>query len=344
MRTLFVLAGLALTTPALAAGPFGEVRVGNWRGGAFTNNTSGNFSHCVVSANYRSGVTLLVSVTSNFSWNLGFSNKHWQLKVGQNIPLELTFDRNAKLRVSGRAVQPNLIVVTMPPESALVRDFRGGEMMELFALGGRYNFRLTSTSQVMPTLVDCVRQNQNLHVAPGTRPPAGSAPVTASAPPANDGVLHLEAVTLATNFLLASQLPEPRVLNRSEIAPTLAANGTAWRAAGATGTVRVVRPTAGNQSAVDVAAIIVGNDAKLCKGSFASGRTSEMIDSEVMVRGFSTCDDSGGQRYAEYYVVPRKVGGFAVFSVQAGADGGRPAAIVEEKRATFQKAAMQAAR
>ena len=42
---------------------------------------------------------------------------------------------------------------------------------------------------------------------------------------------------------------------------------------------------------LDVAAAIVGNDAKDCKGKFASARNSELIDSEVVFRGMSSCED-----------------------------------------------------
>jgi hypothetical protein len=39
-----------------------------------------------------------------------------------------------------------------------------------------------------------------------------------------------------------------------------------------------------------------GGDANDCKGKFASGRTSELVDSDVVFRGFSSCDDTDGAR------------------------------------------------
>ena len=57
-------------------------------------------------------------------------------------------------------------------------------------------------------------------------------------------------------------------------------------------------------------------DSKECKGKFASGRISELIDSDVVFRGYAVCDDSYGPRTAEYLIVPRrKGGGFVIFSV-----------------------------
>lgn len=93
---------------------------------------------------------------------------------------------------------------------------------------------------------------------------------------------------------------------------------------------------------IDVAADIAASDAKASSGKFASGRTAELVDSDVLFRAFSTCDDSEGLRYAEYYVVPRKRGGFAVFA--GGSKGGNvgTSGTVETKRTIFQKAAIQA--
>lgn len=66
MRLSIVLAGAMLAFPALAAGPFAKFTVGNWAGGAFTNNDTGQFSHCAVSASYKSGVTMHASLNGNF--------------------------------------------------------------------------------------------------------------------------------------------------------------------------------------------------------------------------------------------------------------------------------------
>jgi hypothetical protein len=42
---------------------------------------------------------------------------------------------------------------------------------------------------------------------------------------------------------------------------------------------------------------------------------SELVDSDVVFRGMATCEDSDGSRVAEYFIVPRRKGGFVMFSV-----------------------------
>jgi len=59
----------------------------------------------------------------------------------------------------------------------------------------------------------------------------------------------------------------------------------------------------------------VSNDAKDCKGKFASARNSELVDSEVIFRGMSSCEDSEKSTLAEDFIFPRKAGGFIMFSV-----------------------------
>ena len=58
---LAVLSALAPSTSD-AAGPFGTVTVGNWHGGAYTDDKSGAFSHCAAGATYQSGIYFMVSI------------------------------------------------------------------------------------------------------------------------------------------------------------------------------------------------------------------------------------------------------------------------------------------
>jgi len=52
---------------AQARGPYGSVHVGNWTGGAYTNDKDGSFSHCAAVAPYQSGINFLVSVSADFN-------------------------------------------------------------------------------------------------------------------------------------------------------------------------------------------------------------------------------------------------------------------------------------
>jgi hypothetical protein len=126
--------------------------------------------------------------------------------------------------------------------------------------------------------------------------------------------LQIEAIELASNFILRTPLHNPKVISRAETPVEIASNGASWRSEEASGFVRIIAPQ-GNVKGLDVAAAVVAGDAKECKGKFASGRTSELVDSDVVFRGFASCEDSDGSRMAQYFIVPRQKGGFVMFSV-----------------------------
>jgi hypothetical protein len=47
---------VACATFAAAKGPYGSIQVGNWKGGAYTNDVTGAFSGCTAGAAYQSGI------------------------------------------------------------------------------------------------------------------------------------------------------------------------------------------------------------------------------------------------------------------------------------------------
>jgi hypothetical protein len=160
----------------------------------------------------------------------------------------------------------------------------------------------------------------------------------------------MEAMQLATNFILASGLRNPKVLSRQDAPVAFANFGAAWKSEEAVGAVKIVPPDDGQTKSLDVAAAIATGDAASCKGKFASGRVSELIDSEIVFRGFSSCEDSDGPRTAQFFVVPRKAGGFVIFSVanfetasaMPGTESSNPGVKTEDHLPAFQKAALTA--
>ena len=349
MRTfraiIAVIAATLCSTLGHAAGPISPVKVGNWQGGSYTDDSTGLFSHCAVSASYKSGIIFSVAISKDGSWRFGFINNVWHQTVGQNMPVDLTFDGRGPYHVYARAIQPNFVVVEMPSTSETVRLFRNAVQMNAFTSGQLFSFALTDTSVMIPALIQCVRNNG---VSTASAPP----PVVASpGPPPHDATntsapasdLHDEAIELATNFVLNAKLDSPKILSRHDTPVEYAPYGADWRATGALGSVRII-VGGPDTKGIDVAAEVVAADARECKGKFASARSSEMVDSEVMFRGFSSCEDSGGSRTVEYFIVPRKKGGFALFSILGTPTVDNPTtATTADKLPIFQRAALTAA-
>jgi hypothetical protein len=333
-----LLLALGLIFPANARGPYGSIRVAGWSGGAFTDDKTGEFSNCIASANYKSGINVGVLVTKTYHWALGFTHPSWALAPGQKFPIVLSFDGRNTYNVDGVAVSRVMVLVQMPEDSALIKSFRVARTMSAFAQGNLFQFNLNGTAILLPSLVNCVKTiNANGIAAatdfsvatnvtprlvspttpttPPTTPPTTTSSLQPDRPQEGSVELQLEAMQIASNFILkASSLSHPSLLSRSETPVSLISTGAAWKADNATGFVRIIPPQP-NVAGLDVAAAVVGNDAKDCKGKFASARNSELIDSEVVFRGMSSCEDSERSVIGEYFIFPRKAGGFIMFSV-----------------------------
>jgi hypothetical protein len=367
MLARMACAGMAAwSSGAWAGGPYGSIQVGNWKGGANTDDRSGEFTHCAALAGYKGGIFVMVSIDLLGTWSLGMMHRSWRLQVGETIPISLTFDSRSQFHVFGNPIHPDIVVVPMPVDSALINAFRKAHLMTAFAKGQLLTFELTSTSQLLPALATCVRQaksgtqlseirirggaspapSQQAQPAPAPPPARTATSLTSSGEPPQAPALspemRIEAIELASNFILGSRLQNPKVLPRAETPAEFASFGAAWKSDEAFGFVKIIAPK-GNVKGLDVAAAVAGADSKECKGKFASGRVSELVDSDVVFRGFATCEDSDGSRVAQYFILPRRKGGFVLFSV-VSTMGSEPArTVVRDERLTdFRKAALTA--
>src|SRR6266702_640061 len=147
---------VAAVTPSSARGPYGSIPVGNWQGGAYTNDKNGAFTHCAAGTTYQSGIYFVVSISDNGSWRLGFAHESWRLTAGEAFPLALTFDGQPAFNVQGLPLGAQLVNVDMPVNSALIAQFRKAKVMTAFAQGQLFQFNLNQTGQLLPALLNCV--------------------------------------------------------------------------------------------------------------------------------------------------------------------------------------------
>jgi hypothetical protein len=276
-----------------------------------------------------------VAVTRSFGWTLGFYDPKWALVQNSQIPIELHFDGGAAVDVFGNAINPTLVVVPMPDNSTLINAFRFAYQMNAIAQGNVFQFNLASTSKLMVQLVDCVRTSLTLESSgsPVLQQPPISATTTQD--------IILEETRLATSFLLAAQLPGAQIVPQSEVPAQLASYGAVWKAEDAVGAVRIYRPQPGLKE-LDLASRIIDSDAQSCKGKFVSGRYSELVDADVIVRVVTSCAESAGQTYAQYFIAPQPNGGFVGFSVVNKGVLGQQGASTAQSVGVFEKAALTA--
>lgn len=174
-------------SPSSARGPYGSITVGNWKGGAYTNDNNGAFTHCSAGAIYDSGIFFMVSIAENGSWRLGFAHDSWHLTSGQAFPLTLNFDGQPAFNVYGMPMGAQLISVEMPVNSALINQFRKARQMTAFAQGHLFQFNLNQTGQLLPALLNCVVTVKKNGVANAGEFAVAAKPVAAPTQPAAPG-------------------------------------------------------------------------------------------------------------------------------------------------------------
>lgn len=193
MRVVIWVAALAAwlfasATPSHARGPYGSITVGNWKGGAFTDDKSGAFTHCSAGTTYQSGIFFMVAIANNGSWRLGFAHDSWRLTPGEAFPLALTFDGQPAFNVYGMPLGTQLVNVEMPVTSNLINQFRKARQMTAFAQGQLFQFNLNQTGQLLPALLNCVVSVKKNGVAGAgefavaAKPAAAPPPQQAAAP------------------------------------------------------------------------------------------------------------------------------------------------------------------
>jgi S1-C subfamily serine protease len=145
---------IAIASVANAKGPYGNIHVGNWRGGAFTDDNTGAFSHCAATTAYGNGIILVVGQNASNSWLLSFASPNFHLKQGETVPIDLTFDGQAEARVFASANSAIMATAILPPNVA--RTFQKASLMVAVSGSTVLNFNLTSTGPLLAVLSSCV--------------------------------------------------------------------------------------------------------------------------------------------------------------------------------------------
>ena len=162
-----ILLGCLVACPnySEARGPYGSIKVGAWKGGAYTNDKTGAFTHCAAGAPYLSGIYFMVLVDAGLDWALGFANDKWSVTNGQVFQIALTFDGQTPFNVQGVALSESLVRVPMPSNSSLIAQFRKAKSMTAFTQGQLFQFKLDQTAQLLPTLANCVAKVKEVGVS-----------------------------------------------------------------------------------------------------------------------------------------------------------------------------------
>ena len=93
--------------------PGSSFNYGNWYGNAFTNDATGEFSHCAISASYNSGDILYFTINSDVTVSVAVSNPTLNLTANQTFPVSLTVDRRQKFFGTATAISREMATLTI---------------------------------------------------------------------------------------------------------------------------------------------------------------------------------------------------------------------------------------
>jgi hypothetical protein len=164
--TAAALMATGLSLGAAGAAEIHTFNVNNWKGGAYTNDQSGAFSHCAARADYKSGITLLFVVNKDYEWAMAFNNSNWNLQTGTTFPVRYQIDRGAIRNGTANVIGKDLVRVALPDSTDLFNDFRRGNNLAIQGGSEVLNFRLTDTSAMLNAVLACARDFRSRAMAP----------------------------------------------------------------------------------------------------------------------------------------------------------------------------------
>lgn len=309
---------LAGALPAQAA-EIAPLKIGNWKGGAYSSDQTGRFSHCAASAKYRSGIALLFSVSNDRSWSMGFSSPEWQLNPGASYPVQYRIDNGPVLNGVARAKNPKLAQIMLPADERLFKAFRYGGTLRVAAAKKVLEFRLTDTSKLLRALLGCSQRfagfgdgGSDPFAQSGGGDPFTSAPRQASAPAGGPSTAHRQEGHELSSLLLSKAGMRFEFLTPDDNPTLWARNAASFRMPGMVGSIRVFDDPSLSSAALKTG--IVSGDSQSCKGRFASASVS--VDRPAFRDFLVACVSGGRDDMAIYYVLlDRRAGGHYLLSL-----------------------------
>ena len=304
MPLLRVLGFALLLTVAIAliAPPANAFTAGGWEGQA-NNDEDGTFRDCTMTADYANGITLAFIISRDFGWGLVLANDKWGLKVGSEKAVKLMVDSLATIAGTAKVVDVHGILIPLDNADPVVEAMRHGHTLSVITSAGKVSFKLSGTRDAIAALANCVSKHLEAEKAGGIEAKApdenkdnGNKLFTPSE--AADFVSHLLAAAGITDYQIAD--PDANPMPSFDVVWTYA-NG-------------IVAALVGykNMTAADLdeeANVVMADDAKNCKGDFASGKKiSEPEDSVSVKRLFTACRSTGRSVEIHYTLVKTESG------------------------------------
>lgn len=306
------------------AAKYKNLNLGAWKGGIYASNKTGNFSHCVVSAKYKSGITLLFSVTKGLKWQVGFSKPAWNLTVGDKYPVKYQVDKRRTHSGEANAVSKKLAIIYLPGSSKLFSEMRRGRLLRVKTEDDLLSFRLTGTSKMLRQLLACARKYDGRNLTPVAKAPSSNSnsknpfagsnnqenqTAEASKPRRKSGItpqFRREAKVWFDAHLAASSERYSIVPNKGSAQKMYRKHALVWRVGKKTGIIGSLRIFP-RKKAEALENNVMAFEARSCKGDFASKYFKhDGVGSAPASRLLATCRQDSGKTWSTYYAITNR--------------------------------------
>jgi hypothetical protein len=228
-----VVAAFALPSFAMAELiPGSDIQSGNWSGGAYTNDASGLFSHCVVAASYVNGDSLYLSVNGDATVSVGVVSPGLTAPEGQTFPVSLHIDNRRPLYGTAEVLGANFAALRLENFDEALTALQKGRRLVIESTVGRGTYDLTGTHRALNAAFQCAVRHLDYAVAPAqpTSPPTAAT---------QDKTLLFQVATQMITQVGASDFV---YLTQSETEQFFSADAVYWRseAIGVLGGVQIV--------------------------------------------------------------------------------------------------------
>jgi hypothetical protein len=303
----FLLALLVFASVTGFGGPASAFTSGVWEGGP-NQDDNGKFSDCTMTAQSDSGVLLAFVISRNLDWGVALVDDRWSLDVGSVEDVALTVDSRKPIPAIAKVVDPHGILVPLENTDPVMKALRHGRKLTVSTPSDRLSFELTGTNEALATLANCVSEHLQAEKA------SGGPGISAQAKPASENKANpnklftpAEAMTFAANLLASAGITDYQLVDPAE--NPVANFDAVW-----TYPNGIIGALVGykDMSAVDLdqaANLVMADDAKSCKGDFASGKKlSAPVDSLSVRRLYTACHTKGKSIEIHYTLVKTESG------------------------------------
>lgn len=147
-----ILAMQAVANAALVE----KIKIGNWEGGAYTDDKTNAFLSCIVGTTFVNGTFFNISAFALGGTGIGIFSPALKLQLGSPISGNIRIDDRYFTSFEGRAITETGVSIIFAESDPIFEALRRGRLLTVTSSVGTVQYDLTDTARALTVLKDCV--------------------------------------------------------------------------------------------------------------------------------------------------------------------------------------------